>query len=75
MKRRIKITATYGIEMEIDTSNPIVLDYNDEDELILDVAFYQFSAVLPVIESGGVVFKDPELIYFSKEKVDITNQQ
>lgn len=74
MKRRIKITATYEIEMEIDTTDPVVLDYNDEDELILDCASYRFSSVMPVIESGGVVFKNSELIHLSTDKVDITNQ-
>lgn len=74
MKRQIKITATYEIEMEIDTTDPVVLDYNDEDELILDCASYRFSSVMPVIESGGVVFKNSELIHLSTDKVDITNQ-
>jgi len=62
MKKMINITVTYNYEIEVDTDNAVVKDYENDYELIQDLAVKRFSNVLPVINSGGVVVKDIDLV-------------
>lgn len=52
--KKISITVTYVYDVEIDENNNVVKDYDTTTELVNDLANYRFSAVLPVINSGGV---------------------
>lgn len=65
-KKNLKIQVTRTYEIEIDTENSIVKDYESEDELIDHIVSYNFS-VLPVINNGVKVIDD-ELIAFKKVK-------
>lgn len=60
--KKLTIRVTYNYELEIDESNEIVKEYDGENALLVDCASYQFGAVLPVIESGGVKVKDVSLV-------------
>jgi hypothetical protein len=52
--KKVEITVTYEYELEIDESNPIVKEYESENELLVDCASYRFD-VLPVLKDGGGV--------------------
>jgi hypothetical protein len=62
--KTIEIKVTYKYEIEIDENNGIVQDYESENDLILDLASYRFSEVLPVMKEG-VKVKDIELVEIS----------
>lgn len=52
--KKIYVSITTNLEIEIDPTNPIVQGYEDDRQIINECAGFQFSNVLPVIESGGV---------------------
>ena len=60
--RKIEVTITYKYEIEVNDNNDIVKEYEDDKELINDLASYHFSLLLPVVGVGSVIIKDIELI-------------
>jgi hypothetical protein len=60
--RKIEVTITYKYEIEVNDNNDIVKEYEDDKELINDLASYHFSPLLPVVGVGSVIIKDIELI-------------
>ncbi len=52
MKKKLTVVVTYNYEIEIDTDNGIVKEYESESDLIEHLVSYRFSDVLPVIGKG-----------------------
>jgi hypothetical protein len=52
MRKTIRVT--YNVDIDICENNPIVKEYVNERSLLFDIASYNFSFELPVINSGGV---------------------
>jgi hypothetical protein len=63
--KTIEVTVTYKYEIRIEENNPIVKEYESENDLLVDCANYRFSDVLPVIKTGGLVVRNEELIAVS----------
>ena len=63
-KKTMRVNVSYSYEIEIDTENSIVKDYDTEEEMIVDLAQYKFSNVLPVMKEGVKII-DSELIEWS----------
>ena len=63
--KTIEVTVTYKYEIQIEENNPIVKEYESENDLLVDCASYRFSDVLPVIKTGGLVVRNEELIAVS----------
>lgn len=63
--KKVEVTVTYKIQLEIDENDSIVKEYESENDLLLDCATYRFSDILPVINEGGVKVKDIEIIEVS----------
>lgn len=61
-KKTIIVEVIYKYELEVDTDNQIVKEYNSETEMLIDCATYRFGTGLPVINDGGVTVKDVELL-------------
>jgi hypothetical protein len=51
-KNIIKVEVTSIYELEIDDDSEIVQEYESIDELVEELATYEFSGVLPVIGNG-----------------------
>jgi hypothetical protein len=60
--KKLQVKVTYNYEIEVDSENPIVEEYESENLLLVDCASYRFGNVLPVIASGGVKINDVQLI-------------
>lgn len=60
--KTIKLEVIYEIELEINENNDIVKDYESENEMLVDCASYRFTNTLPVINNGGVIVKNIDLI-------------
>ena len=60
--RKLEIEITYKYEIEIDETDDIVKDYENDEELVHHLADYRFGTVLPVIQVGAVKIKDIELV-------------
>jgi hypothetical protein len=60
--RTVEITVTVKYVLEIDDSHLIVQDYEDDQELFLDCALHNFSSVLPVIDTDGVVINSFDVL-------------
>ena len=60
--RKIEVTITYKYEIEVNDNDDIVKEYENDNELINDLASYRFSPVLPVVAVGAVKITDTELI-------------
>jgi hypothetical protein len=65
MKKKVGIQIITEITIEIDTNDPIVDEYETEAELLQDLISYEFSNVLPVVEKGGVVVLEKEVMDWS----------
>lgn len=52
MKKKLTVVVTYNYEIEIDTDNGIVKEYESESDLIEHLVSYRFSDGLPVIGKG-----------------------
>ena len=52
MKKKLTVVVTYNYEIEIDTDNGIVKEYESESDLIEHLVSYRFSDELPVIGKG-----------------------
>ena len=62
--RRVIVTVIREYTVDIDMANEIIEDYSNEDELIQDLASYNFN-VLPVITAGAVKLIDNEIVKVS----------
>ncbi len=62
MTKKLEIEVTYLYEIEIDTNNSTVKEYDSEKELIDNLTSYHFE-VLPVI-GDGVEVKDTTLLHW-----------
>ena len=60
--RKLEIEITYKYEIEVDETDDIVKDYENDEELVQHLADYRFETVLPVIQVGAVKIKDIELV-------------
>ena len=60
--RRLEIEITYKYEIEVDETDDIVKDYENDAEMVQHLADYRFGTVLPVIQVGAVQIKDIELV-------------
>lgn len=60
--KTLTVTVTTEYTIEIDESNEIVKEYQNESELIEDCIAYKFNAALPVIADGGVRVKDEDVV-------------
>ena len=62
MKKQIKVSVTNTYTITVDTENPIVKDYDTENEMLQHIIDYRFSDVLPVmsLNNGGVEVNDIE---------------
>jgi hypothetical protein len=60
--RKLEIEITYKYEIEVDETDDIVKDYENDEELVQHLADYRFGNVLPVIQVGAVQIKDIELV-------------
>jgi hypothetical protein len=60
--RKLEIEITYKYEIEVDETDDIVKDYENDEELVQHLADYRFGTVLPVIQVGAVKIKDIELV-------------
>lgn len=60
--KAVEVVVTYKYILEIDQNNPIVKEYESENEMIVDCASYRFLNILPVLESRGVTVKDVEVL-------------
>ena len=60
--RKLEIEITYKYEIEVDETDDIVKDYENDDELVQHLSDYRFGTVLPVIQVGAVKIKDIELV-------------
>jgi hypothetical protein len=50
------------IEISIDKSNPIVHEYESENDMVMDVLSYlSIPAILPVVSTGGVKVTNIEI--------------
>lgn len=49
---KITLSITFNYELEIDEDNPIVKEYEDQDELLEDLVSYKMSNILPVVGNG-----------------------
>lgn len=49
---KITLSVTFNYELEIDEDNPIVKEYEDQDELLEDLVSYKMSNILPVVGNG-----------------------
>ncbi len=54
MKENFKLQVTMIVDVEIDQDNDIVKEYENTNELLLDIVSYRFSQTLPVMKSGVV---------------------
>jgi len=61
--KKIEIEVSYKYTIELDETNEIVKEYESENDLIVELASYKFSEVLPVMKAIKV--KDIELISVS----------
>lgn len=60
--KKIEARITYKYEIEINDNDDIVKEYEDDNELITDLANYHFSTVLPVVAVGAAKITDIDLI-------------
>lgn len=60
--RKLEIEITYKYEIEVDETDDIVKEYENDEELVQHLAGYRFGTVLPVIQVGAVQIKDIELV-------------
>ena len=60
--RKLEIEITYKYKIEVDETDDIVMDYENDEELVHHLAGYRFGTVLPVIQIGAVKIKDIELV-------------
>ena len=60
--RKLEIEITYKYEIDVDETDGIVKDYENDEELVQHLADYRFGTVLPVIQVGAVKIKDIELV-------------
>lgn len=60
--RKLEIEITYKYEIEVDETDDIVKEYENDEELVQHLADYRFGTVLPVIQVGAVKIKDIELV-------------
>jgi hypothetical protein len=60
--KKLEIEITYKYEIEVDETDDIVKDYENDEELVQHLADYRFGTVLPVIQVGAVKIKDIELV-------------
>lgn len=60
--RKLEVEITYKYEIEVDETDDIVKDYENDKELVQHLADYRFGTVLPVIQVGAVQIKDIELV-------------
>jgi len=60
--KKLEIEITYKYEIEVDETDDIVKNYENDEELVQHLADYRFGTVLPVIQVGAVKIKDIELV-------------
>lgn len=67
-KKKFEVSVNYIYTIEVDTEDNVVKEYNNDRELIEDLASYEFK-VLPVLERG-VYVNDVEMADFTYEEID-----
>lgn len=60
--RKLEIEVTYKYQIEVDDNDDIVKEYEDDEELVNDLATYRFGSVLPVVQENAIRIKDIELV-------------
>lgn len=63
-KKIMRVNVSYSYEIEIDTENSIVKEYETDSALAEDLVTYKFSSVLPVLKEG-VKILDCEVVEWS----------
>lgn len=53
--KTIELEITYKYKIEVDETNEIVKEYESENHLLYELANYQFSEHLPVMEAVKVL--------------------
>jgi hypothetical protein len=63
-KKTMRVNVSYSYEIEVDTENSIVKEYETDSALVEDLVTYNFSSVLPVLKEG-VRILDCEVVEWS----------